>query len=103
MNPWHRIAVFFGVLALALAFAIPHWLNAEAEVYEAALSGLHTDDIAVASSPSTCGVQEQIFEGISSELLSAFKVANAPGASLGDVSGLSSHFAVANSAQLTAL
>jgi len=103
MKPWHRIAVFFCILGLAMAFAIPRWLDAEPEVYEAALSGLYSYDVAVASSPSVCGIQESAFDGISSELLSAFRIANSPGAPLGNVSGLSSHFAVANSTQLAAL
>jgi hypothetical protein len=83
--------------------AVPRWLDPEPPVYEAALSGLYSYEIAVASLPSTCGVPERSIEGISSGLISAFRSANAPGVSLGNISSLSRHFAVANSVQLAAL
>src|SRR4051812_48182883 len=103
MKPWHRLILFLCVLAVALAFAIPRWLDAESDVYEAALSNLSSYEIAIASSPSICGAPESGLDGISAELLSAFRGANAPGASLGNISGLSSHFAIANSVQIAAL
>src|SRR4051812_36354545 len=103
MKPWIRLTLFLCVLAIALAFAIPRWLDAEPDVYEAALSDLSSYEVAVASSPSTCGAPESGLDGISPELLSAFRGANAPGVSLGNISALSSHFAVANSVQIAAL
>jgi len=103
MKPWHRVTLFFSVLTATLAVAIPRWLDPEPAVYEAALGDFHSYEIAVASSPSTCGVRESAIEGLSSELLFAFRGANTEGASIGNISGLSKHFAVANSAQLAAL
>jgi hypothetical protein len=103
MKPRHRLTLFLSVFTLALAVAIPRWLDPEPAVYEAALIDLYSYEIAVASSPSTCGVRESKIDGISSELLSAFRGANAPSASFGNISSLSSHFAVANSVQIAAL
>ena len=99
----HRLAIAFLVIASVLTVAGLRWLNPEPAVYEIATSTFASSNVAVASSPSLCGATAGNFQGILPSLVEAFQRANEPGASLGDVSGLRNHFAIANSSQLAAL
>jgi len=99
----HRLAIAFLVIAGVLAVAGLRWLNPEPAVYEAATSVFSSSNVAVASSPSLCGATAGNFQGILPSLVEAFQRANEPGVSLGDVSSLRNHFAIANSSQLVAL
>jgi len=100
-----RLAIGLSVTLCTVAIASIRWLDPEPAVYEAATSVLTQDapTITVASSPSTCGATDANLEGVSSNLVAAFRTANAPGVSFGNVATLLSRFGVADSAQLAAL
>ena len=102
MKPYSRLILFFVTLAFFLALAIPRWSDPEPAVYEAALRSAFSYEVAIASSPSGCGISGDSIPGIPANLLSAFAAANALGARFGNVAALRDHFAIASSAQLGA-
>ena len=98
-----RVVLAVSVFAVA---GVATWLklmDPEPAVYLAALGGLSSDEIAIASSPGTCGESPRIYKDLPEQLVESYIQANAPDAGFGDVSRLSFHFAVANSRQLAAL
>jgi len=103
MRPRHRLAIAFLITTAVVVAAGWRWLDPEPAVYAAATDALRDAKIAVASAPSLCGTGAENFEGVSLNLIAAFRDANARGAALGNVSGLRDHFAIANSRQLAAL
>ena len=105
MKPIRALAITSVLVSVSFAVLVVLWLDEDPDVYLAALGGKSSDQVALASFPSTCGIEgdSTAAEGVEKSLLSSFLEANGPDAKINDLSKLSPWFSIANSRQLRAL